>query len=186
MHEAGQRQPGGMAAILGLEEASLVEVCRETNTWIANVNCPGQLVISGATDNLSQAMTLAKAKGALRVLPLAVSGAFHSPLMQPAANGLSEVITALPFAAPKVPLIANATAQPLTTAELIKEELVRQLCNGIQWQRSVEAMINGDVSAFIEVGPGKVLTGLIKRISGDVKTVNIGDVEAIKGWRGEI
>ena len=180
MHEAGLRRAGGMVAIIGLDEALLAEVCRETDTRIANANCPGQLVISGAKENLTQAEDLAKARGASRTIPLEVSGAFHSPLMQPAADGLAEIITTLAFRQPAIPIIANTTTQPLTTAESIKEELLRQLCNGVQWQRSIEYMVNDGVSTFIEIGPGRVLSGLIKRIDKNVKTINIGDVNAIK------
>jgi len=184
MWEAGLKQPGSMTAIIGLDEASLAEVCQETNTWIANFNSPGQLVISGAKENLAQAMDLAKAKGARRTIPLQVSGGFHTPLMQLAVDGMSEIIAILALNEPAMPIIANTTAQPLTTTESIKEELLRQLCNGIQWQRSIEYMVNNGVSTFIEIGPGKVLTGLIRRINRDVKTVNIGDVEEIKGIVG--
>ena len=180
MYEAGLRKPGGMVAIIGLDEALLAEVCRETDTRIANFNCPGQLVISGAKENLTKAADLAKAKGAHRVVPLAVSGAFHSPLMQSAVDGLSEIIPTLPFHEPLIPIIANTTAQPITTVEQVKAELIRQLCNSVQWQRSVEYMINDGVSIFIEIGPGNVLSGLIKRINKDVKTLNIGDAQAIK------
>jgi len=180
MSEAGQINPGGMAAIIGLDEMSLAEVCRETVTWIANINCPGQLVISGAKENLTEAMALSEARGASRTIRLQVSGAFHTLLMQPAVDGMSEIITKLSFKEPVTPIIANTTAQPLTTAEQVKAELLRQLCNGVQWQRSIEYMINNGMSTFIEIGPGKVLTGLIKRINRDVKTVNIGDVAAIK------
>ena len=180
MHEAGLRQPGGMVAIIGLDEASLVEVCSETDTRMANMNCPGQLVISGARENLTQAVDLAKSRGAYRTIPLRVSGAFHTPLMQSAVDGMSEVLAPLSFKKPRVPIIANTTAQPMTTTEEIKAELLRQLCNGIQWQRSIEYMINNDVSTFIEIGPGKVLSGLIKRIDREVEPLNIGDVPTIK------
>jgi len=180
MYEAGLKRPGGMMAIIGLEEASLAEVCNETDTRIANFNCPGQLVISGAQENLPKAADLAKAKGASRTIPLQVSGAFHTPLMQPAVDGMSEIIPTLDFQDPTVPVIANTTAQPLTTAEQVKAELIEQLCNGIQWQRSIEYMVNDGVSTFIEIGPGKVLSGLIKRINKDVNTLNIGDAEAIR------
>ncbi len=180
MYEAGLKKPGGMVAIIGLDETSLAEVCSETDTLIANFNCPGQLVISGAKENLPKAMDLAKAKGAHRVIPLAVSGAFHTPLMQSAVDGMSEIIATLPFHEPLIPIIANTTAQPITTAEEVKAELLRQLCNGVQWQRSVEYMVNEGVSTFIEIGPGKVLSGLIRRINKDVKTLNIGDAEAIR------
>jgi len=185
MYEAGLKKPGGMVAIIGLDEALLAEVCQETDTRIANFNCPGQLVISGAKENLPKAADLAKAKGASRTIPLPVSGAFHTPLMQPAVDGMSEIIGTLNFQDPTVPIIANTTAQPLTTAEQVKSELITQLCNGIQWQRSIEHMVDNGVSTFIEIGPGKVLSGLIKRINKDVNTLNIGDVEGIKNLVNE-
>lgn len=180
MYEAGLIRPGGMVAIIGLDEASLVEVCNKTDTRIANFNCPGQLVISGAQENLPKAAELARAKGASRTIALQVSGAFHTQLMQPAVDGMSEIIATLTLQEPTIPIIANTTAQPLTTAEQVKEELITQLCNGIQWQRSIEYMVDNGVSTFIEIGPGKVLSGLIKRINKDVNTVNIGDVESVK------
>ena len=185
MYEAGVLRPGGMAAIMGFDEALLAEVCHQTATHIVNINCPGQLVISGAQENLTQAMDLAKAKGAHRVVPLPVSGAFHTPLMQPAVDGMSQIVAALSFHEPVVPIIANTTAQPLTTAESVKAELLRQLCDCVRWQRSIEYMVNEGVSTFIEIGPGKVLPGLIKRINKDVKTINIGDVPAIKSMVDE-
>jgi len=180
MHEAGQRKPGGMVAIIGLDEASLDEVCEESSTQIANINCPGQLVISGASENLTKAIDLAKVRGAYRTIPLQVSGAFHTPLMQPAVDGMSEAIASLSFDEPPIPIIGNTAAQPLTTAESIKEELLTQLCHCVQWQRSIEYMANDGVSTFIEIGPGRVLTGLIKRVDKNVKTLNIGDAEAIR------
>jgi len=180
MHEAGQIVPGGMAAIIGLDEPLLREVCEETGTRIANINCPGQIVISGAEDNLTQAVDLAKARGAYRAIPLKVSGAFHTSLMQPAVDGMAEIIATLSFGEPIVPIIGNTTAQPLTTAESIKQELLRQLCNCIQWQRSVEYMASDGVVTFIELGPGRVLAGLIKRIDKNVKILNIGDADAVR------
>ncbi len=183
MHAAGQERPGSMAAIIGLDKASLAEVCGEVDTCIANINCPGQLVISGTKENLAQAMDLAKVRGAYRARPLSVSGAFHTPLMQSAVDGMSEIIANLPFSQPSIPIIANTTAQPLTTADSIKEELLRQLCNCVQWQLSIEYMVNNGVSTFIEIGPGKVLTGLIKRINKNVKTVNIGNAQAVRDYQ---
>jgi len=180
MYEAGIVRPGGMTAIIGSDEASLAEVCSLTDTRIANINCPGQLVISGAKENLPEAADLAKDRGASRIIPLQVSGAFHTPLMQPAVDGMSEIIATLDFQDPLVPIIGNTSAQPLTTAEQVKAELITQLCNCVQWQRSIEYMVDNGVSTFIEIGPGKVLTGLIKRISRDVNILNIGDTESIK------
>ena len=184
MYEAGLKEPGGMVAVMGLDEASLVGVCEETGARLANINCPGQLVISGAKENLAKAADLAKARGAYRTMPLAVSGAFHTSLMQSAVDGMAEIIATLSFRQSVVPIIANTTAQPVTTVEEVKAELLRQLCNGIQWQRSVEYMITDGVTTFIEIGPGKVLAGLIKRINGSVETLNIGDVEAVKNVVG--
>ena len=181
MHEAGQRVAGGMAAIIGLDEPALAEVCIETGARIANINCPGQIVISGAKESLARAIDLAKARGAARAIPLQVSGAFHTPLMQLAVDGMAKVIATLSFNQPAVPIIGNTTAQPLATAESVKEELLRQLCNCVQWQRSVEYMVGNGVSTFIELGPGKVLAGLIRRIDKSVKIINIGDAEAVRG-----
>jgi [acyl-carrier-protein] S-malonyltransferase len=180
MHEAGLKRPGSMAAVIGFDEALLAEVCRQTGAYIVNINCPGQLVISGDRDNMAQAVELAKTKGAPRVIPLPVSDAFHTPLMQPAVDGMAEIVAKLFFRKPVIPIIANTSAQPLTTAEAVKDELLRQLCNCVQWQRSIEYMIDKGVSTFIEIGPGKVLTGLIKRINKGVKTINLGDSQAVR------
>jgi [acyl-carrier-protein] S-malonyltransferase len=184
MHQAGLTNPGGMVAIIELEEAVLTEICTQTDTRIANFNCPGQMVISGAKNNLAKATSLAQAKGASRTIPLAVSGAFHTPLMQPAADGLSRVIAGISFAEPAVPIVTNTTAEEATTAQQVKNELLNQLCHGVQWQRSVEYMIDQGVTTFIEIGPGRVLSGLIKRINRSVNTLNIGDAEAVKNFKG--
>jgi [acyl-carrier-protein] S-malonyltransferase len=100
--------------------------------------------------------------------------------MQPAVDGMSQIMANISFAEPLVPIIANTTAQEITTAQLVKDELLRQLCNGVQWQRSIEYMVDKGVSTFIEIGPGKVLSGLIKRINRNVRTLNIGDAQAVK------
>ena len=180
MHQAGQIIPGGMAAVIGLDGEPLAEVCQQSDTRIANINCPGQIVISGAKDKLAKAVELAEERGAHRAIPLQVSGAFHTPLMQPAVDGMSEIIDTLKFSNPAVPIIGNTTALPLTTARAVKEELLNQLCNCVQWQRSVEYMLEKGVLNFIEIGPGRVLAGLIRRIDRGVKIFNIGDAEAVK------
>jgi [acyl-carrier-protein] S-malonyltransferase len=182
MHEAGQITPGGMAAIIGLDEAPLAELCAETGAKVANINCPGQIVISGAEENLNQAVELAKSRGAHRAITLQVSGAFHTKLMQPAVDGMAEIMAKLEFKDPTTPIIGNTTAQPLTTAAAVKEELLNQLCNCVQWQRSVQCMIGQGVNAFVEIGPGKVLAGLIKRIDRGVKILNIGDAESVRNF----
>ncbi len=181
MHEAGLNSPGGMAAVIGLAESEVDLICRQTGVQIANFNCPGQLVISGEKGSLEKAISLAKERGARRVVPLEVSGAFHTPLMEPAAKGLAQVIDRIDFHDPKIPLIANTTARPLRTAEEIKEELLRQLTSGVQWQRSVEFMLSSGVDTFVEIGPGNVLSGLIRRINREVHVFSIGGkVEAIE------
>lgn len=180
MHEAGLENPGGMVAVMGLDESSLVEVCEATGVKLANINCPEQLVISGTKENLAEAADLAKARGAYRTIPLAVSGAFHTSLMQSAVDGMAEILADINFRQPEIPIIANTTAQPMTTVEEIKAELLSQLCSSIQWQRSIEYMIDNGVNTFIEIGPGRVLSGLIKRINRDVEILNIGDVPSIQ------
>jgi len=173
MQEAGEKTAGGMVAVIGLDEALVNDVCRLTKTQIANINCPGQIVISGPTQVLAQAIELAKAKGALRTIPLQVSGAFHSPLMQPAAEGMSQAVSRATFHDPVVPVIANTTAQPIASAEAVKAELLSQLCHCVRWQRSIEYMIEEGVSTFVEIGPGQVLTGLIRRIDKEVQVLNM-------------
>jgi [acyl-carrier-protein] S-malonyltransferase len=180
MQEAGAKTAGAMAAVMGMEEAALDDICRETGTNIANYNSPGQLVISGAAENIARAAESAKARGASRVIPLQVSGAFHSPLMKPAEEALSQIIARIPFGDPAIPVIGNTTALPLTTAAEVKAELARQLCHGVQWQRSVEYMAAQGATTFVEIGPGKVLTGLVRRINREVKTANVSDVESVQ------
>jgi [acyl-carrier-protein] S-malonyltransferase len=182
MHEAGEINPGGMAAILGLDEPQVTEVCVQTDSRVANINCPGQIVVSGAVNNLARAVEMAREKGAARIVPLQVSGAFHTPLMQSAVDGMARIMEKLSFKNPTIPIIGNTKAQPLTTAEAVKEELLQQLCNCVQWRRSVDYMLAGGVTTFIEIGPGKVLAGLIKRINRDVKILNIGDAESVRNF----
>ncbi len=180
MYQAGLERPGTMAAIIGLDESVLTGICQETDTRLANINCPGQLVISGATDNITRAVELATEKGASRAIPLQVSGAFHTPMMQPAVDGMSEIIPTLTFREPTIPIIANTSARPMTSAEAVKSELLEQLCNSVQWQGSIEYMIENGITSVIEIGPGRVLTGLMRRIDRSVETRNIGDAGAVQ------
>jgi [acyl-carrier-protein] S-malonyltransferase len=184
MNEAGKQVSGSMAAILGMDESAVNILCKETGTWLANVNCPGQLVISGPKANIEKAVALAPSRGASRAILLQVSGAFHSPLMRPAADGLSDYMGKLSFNTPSTPIIANTSAQPLTEAGAIKDELMNQLVNSVQWQRSIEFMIDKGVATFIEIGAGKVLTGLVKRIDKNVKTLNIGEINELQNLAG--
>lgn len=186
MHEAGRRKKGGMLAILGLDLEAVENVCLSVGTSVSNVNCPGQIVISGSQENLEKARRLAQVKGARRVIPLKVSGAFHSPLMEPALEGLKSAVSGLSFNKPLMPVIANVTAQPLTAVETIKEELISQIVHCVKWQQSVEATIARGVTTFFEIGPGDVLAGLIKRISPGARTINVNSAEsitALANWR---
>jgi len=177
MHEAGLRTPGGMAAIIGLDDISMEEICQETGVQVANLNSPGQVVFSGPKGAVVRAVDLATAMGARYTIPLKVSGAFHSSLMQPAAAGMARAISEYHFREPRVPVVVNCTAQPMTTTDEIKEELVNQISSCVQWQRSVEYMVHAGVSTFVEVGPGKVLSGLIRRITREAQVVYVGDSE---------
>ena len=186
MHEAGKRQPGGMLAIIGMDEETTKDVCRSVGTEISNMNSPGQIVISGDQNSLAKARRLAQIKGARRIIPLKVSGAFHSPLMEPALEGLRNAIAGFTFNEASVPVIANVTAQPLTDISAIKEELVSQILHCVRWQQSVETMIARGVTTFFEIGPGEVLSGLVKRISPGVQLFNINNNESISEittWR---
>lgn len=180
MQEAGERIPGGMAAIIGLDELSVEEICQETGAQISNLNSPTQIVIGGSRETLARAMDLARAMGAKYVTPLKVSGAFHCSLMQPATGGMAEAISRLNFSDPNVPIVVNSTAQPVTTTTEIKDELLQQLSSCVQWQKSVEYMVDSGVSTFVEIGPGQVLRGLIKRINPEAQILNVEDASSVK------
>ena len=181
MHEAGLRIPGGMAAIIGLDEISMEEICQETGVQVANINSPGQAVLSGSREALIRAVDLARAMGARHAIQLKVSGAFHSSLMEPAREAMAEIISRIEFRDPSVPIVVNCTAQSMTTADEIKYELIRQISSCVQWQKSVEYMMAAGVSTFVEVGPGKVLSGLIKRINKNAQILNVGDTAILNG-----
>jgi len=180
MQEAGERVPGGMAAIIGLDDLSVEEICQETGAQVCNLNSPTQIVIGGSRETLVRAMDLARAMGARHITPLKVSGAFHSSLMQPAAEGMAQAVSQLDFRDPIVPIVVNSTAQPVTTSAEIKQELLQQLSSCVQWQKSVEYMVGAGVSTFIEIGPGQVLQGLIKRINREAQILNIEDASSIR------
>jgi [acyl-carrier-protein] S-malonyltransferase len=178
MYEAGLRNPGSMLALIGLSNEAVEDLCFHSETEISNLNCPGQIVISGTIDAIAEANKLAKTKGA-RPIPLKVSGAFHSALMDPIIAEFREIVLSFTFQPPRIPIIANVTAQPLSDIDSVKEELLKQLRSCIQWQRSVENMVNSGVNTFYEIGPGRVLSGLIKRINPESQTFNISGIEDI-------
>ena len=185
MQEASEKQPGSMAAIIGLDEVTIEDICRETGAQMANVNGGDQIVISGDRVCVARAVDMASMRGARKAIPLAVSGAFHSSLMSPARDGLAAAVEGVDFHAPAVPIVANATCTPLCTPEEVKNELLAQLCSCVQWKKSVDHMIESGVSGFIEFGPGKVLASLIKRISAaptykdrQVEILNVADLSS--------
>ncbi len=182
MQQAGTANPGGMSAVLGLEDDVVAAICSESGAYIANYNSPGQVVISGTAQSLDRSAEMALAKGARKVVPLQVSGAFHTPMMEPAAAGLTAALESVAWSRPAVPVIANTTAQPIKSVSDIKKELSGQLTHAVKWQQSVEALVMHGVDTFIEIGPGKVLTGLIKRISREAKTANIGDAASLQEY----
>jgi len=181
MKEAGIERPGGMAAVIGLDEETLAAVCDEAGATgviaVANANCPGQTVISGELGALTRAMELAKERGAKRVAQLRITIASHSPLMARAGEQLRDLIGKMPLHNPQVPIVANITGQVLTSADEIRQELAQQVERPVNWTRSVREMVNTGAGTFVEVGPGQVLSGLIKRISRDVRTFNASDLE---------
>ncbi|MEE8162784.1 MAG: ACP S-malonyltransferase [Anaerolineae bacterium] len=187
MKEAGERNPGRMAAVIGLDAGTLEGICQEASfqlpasiVQIANYNSPGQVVISGHKEALECAMELAGERGAKRVIPLAVSIASHSPLMQPAAEAFATIVAQVDFRQPRVPVVANVTAAPITTVAEIREELVEQLTSTVRWVESVQYMIAQGVTTFVEIGPKNVLTGLIKRISKEVRVVSVEDMASVQ------
>ncbi len=180
MQAACDQRPGAMAAILGMELAPLEEVCKETNTQVANINTPGQIVISGSEEDIAKAIKLAVSQGAKRALPLKVSGAFHSYLMGPAMEGMLKALDKVTFHSAAVPIIANCSSKPISSAWEIKEELAQQLCGCVRWQDSVSFMVNAGVSSFVEFGPGKVLSGMVKRIATGVDIAAVSDLASAK------
>lgn len=180
MQYAAELTEGGMAAILGMAATALEEVCRETGTEISNVNTDDQIVISGEKSAVETAMLLATERGARRTVPLVVAGAFHSRLMQPAQEGLSKIIEDLSFSEPAIPVVANCTGLSINTIQEIKQELTSGLCACVKWRDSIAHMIQSGVTTFYEIGPGRALSGMVKRINEDVEVINVSDPESIK------
>jgi [acyl-carrier-protein] S-malonyltransferase len=175
MQEACEATIGGMASIIGMDDALLVEVCREADVDIANLNCPGQTVISGEKDKIAKAVELAKAKGAKRAIPLQVAGAYHSRLMRSAQEKLEAALAGVPMQEPSVTVVHNVTARPAGGVGEIKELLVRQVTSSVHWTESMQWLTGQGYIRFIELGPGNVLSGLMKRINKDAEIFNVSD-----------
>jgi [acyl-carrier-protein] S-malonyltransferase len=179
MQEACDRNPGTMAAIIGLNQVALQEVARETGVWISNVNTGEQIVISGERMAVARAMDLCEARGAKKVIGLRVGGAFHSGLMEPARAGLIEAIERMDFRDSRIPIVANCTGTPITAAQDVKNELVAQVCSTVQWKGTIEYMVGSGVDSFLEIGPGRALSGMVKRIDRRANISNVADLDSI-------
>jgi [acyl-carrier-protein] S-malonyltransferase len=182
MQASGTGREGRMAAIIGLDDAHLPELVAQASAFgvfgVANRNSPGQVVVSGERAAVEAALGIARALGARRAIELPVSVAAHSPLMADAAAGMRDVLAGITFRDPHPPLLANADARVITTAAACRAELVDHLTTGVDWVGAIEAMHAKGVTTFIEVGPGRVLTGLIKRIASDAITLALDDPAA--------
>lgn len=180
-----QKTPGTMAAIVGLDEIKLAGLCREMQSQnggvaeLVNFNAPGQIVISGSLNTVQAVVLNAKERGALKAIPLAVSGAFHSSLMNEASQKMQKELEGYNFRNPDFPVVTNVDAQPSKTSEEIKSKLAGQINRPVLWEKSVKAMIESGADAFIEIGPGNILTGLAKRIDKRIKTLNVSDIATL-------
>jgi [acyl-carrier-protein] S-malonyltransferase len=177
MQEACEATRGAMASIIGMDEAPLAEVCRAADADLANLNCPGQIVISGGREQVAKAVELAKARGARKAIPLQVAGAYHSRLMVGAREKLAGELAGVAFQPPRVTVVHNVTARPATE---VKELLIRQVTGSVRWSDSMQWLIGQGFTRFIELGPGTVLTGLMKRINQDVQILNVADAASLE------
>ncbi|MEK4042986.1 ACP S-malonyltransferase [Paenibacillus sp. FSL H8-0048] len=188
MEEAVPGGQGAMAAVLGADREGLTELCRSitaagTPVELANVNCPGQIVVSGTVAGVGEVVRRVKEAGGKRAIPLEVSGPFHSSLMKGAAERLAAELDKVTFKAPAMPVVVNVTAAPVTDPEEIRKLLVEQVYSPVLWQDSVEWLIGAGVDTFVEIGSGSVLAGLIRKIDRNVKVVNINSLESVQaGW----
>ncbi|MDE5413003.1 ACP S-malonyltransferase [Alkalihalobacterium chitinilyticum] len=185
MEEAVPAGEGAMAAILGMDREVLLEVTEEVSNngdavQLANLNCPGQIVISGTAEGVRKASETAKEKGAKRVIPLQVSGPFHSSLMKPAAEKLSNVLDEITISEAEVPVIANVTADVVTGAADIKEKLIEQVYSPVLWEDTVRRLLDLGVDTFVEIGAGNVLSGLVRKVQRRVNVYAISDIESIE------
>ena len=180
MQEACEATQGTMAAVIGLDEAATRAVCAEAGAEVANLNCPGQIVISGETSAVNKACELAKAKGAKRALPLTVAGAYHSKLMASAQGKLRTALSEVPLHLPGVPVISNVTAKPHATAGEIAARLVEQVTSSVRWEESIRYLIADGFTRFIELGPGTALSGFMKRIDKNAQILNVADMPSLQ------
>jgi [acyl-carrier-protein] S-malonyltransferase len=185
MAEAGRERQGAMLSVIGLDDEKVEELCHQASTEAelavaANFNCPGQVVVSGDPPAVARAAELARAAEARGVRELDVSGAFHSPLMEPAREGLARHLEDVPFTAPRVPVISNVTGEPVTDPEEIRQNLAEQLTHPVRWSRCCRRMLELNAEALYEIGPGKVLRGLMRRIDRGVPVTLLGTSADVK------
>ncbi len=180
MQEACEATQGGMAAIIGLDETATRAVCAEAGVELANLNCPGQIVISGAANQMTAACDLAKAKGAKKAIPLTVAGAYHSALMAGAQPKLKDALAGIAVHAPKVTVISNVTAQPHGAPGDIAQRLVEQVTSSVRWEDSMRHLLAQGFTRFIELGPGTALSGFMKRIDKGAQMFNVADVASLE------
>ena len=180
MQEACEATRGGMAAVIGLDEAPTREVCAGAGVVLANLNCPGQFVISGESDKITKAVELAKAKGAKRAIPLPVAGAYHSLLMAGAQPKLQAELAKIKISPPVVPVISNVTGQPHGNVAEISARLVEQVTSSVLWEKSLRHLLAQGFTRFIELGPGTALSGFMKRIDKNVQMLNVADVASLE------
>jgi [acyl-carrier-protein] S-malonyltransferase len=179
MQVACNERPGGMAALIGLDEVTAEEICRETGAQMSTINTEQQIILAGDHHSLAMAIDIASARGAKKAIPLQVGGAFHSGLMSPAQSGLDAMIDSLTFHDPLVPLVGNVTAKSLGTAEEVREELRMQLTSCVQWNNTVKFMLNDGITNFYEIGHGRILSGMVKRIDRAASVTNVGDFASV-------
>lgn len=179
MQAACEATPSGMAALIGLTLEPARQACEGTGAQVANVNSAEQIVLGGPNDSLERAIENAKNAGARRAIPLEVAGAFHTEVMRPAQEAMANILAESGLNAATVPVVANTTALPIESAEEVRAELGSQLCGCVYWQQSVELMAARGVDRFIEFGPGKVLTGLVRRIAPDAAALAVADLDAV-------
>jgi len=182
MEQASLKNPGAMASLIGLPDEELSIVCKETGAEVANLNCPGQTVISGSKDSINKALSVSVEKGAKKAIPLNVSGAFHSSLMKEAAELFKIELDKTTITPPKVNVVSNVTTENENTPEEIKANLFKQLFSPVRWEASVRNIMSKDVDTFFEIGPGKVLKGLLRRIDKNLIVYNIEKAEDIDNF----
>ena len=180
MEEASRRFPGTMASFIGLTPEAVEEICSRTDTQVANRNCPGQTVVSGKFEDINKAVSLAKERGARRAIILDVGGPFHCRLMDSASEKLGEELEKIQINPPQAPLISNVTADYVRTPRAIKDALKRQVNHSTRWEETCRRMIADGAELFLEIGPGKVLKGLLKRIDGSKEVYNVDGVNSVK------